>query len=110
MPDDNSELANIEIDFPEASFNDVSEPSVIEPYLLDYLKREGYKPDGELKFIRTAVVEDTVYWIWSFFTDGEYAYATATQDKNDNTGLGCDTNDYGLSPEQYIWADYHNCI
>lgn len=110
MPDDNAELANLDIDFPKVSFNKVSEPEEIEPHLLDYLDREGYKPDDGLQFIRTAQVFEQTYWIWSFVTDGEEAYATATQDEEGDTGLGCDTNDYKLSPEQYILADYHNCI
>lgn len=110
MPEDNKELSKIAIDFPHVTFDEVSAPEVIEPHLLDYLKREGYSPDGELKFLRTAKVEDTVYWIWNFISDGEKTYATATQDKNGDTSLGCDTDCYGLTPEQYILGDYHECF
>ena len=110
MPEDNAELAKIKIDFPHVSFDEVSEPKEIEPYLLDYLKVEGYPPDEKVKFIRTAQVEDTVYWIWEFFSDEEKTYATATQDDDENTSLGCDTDYYGLTPEQYILGDYHKCF
>lgn len=110
MPEDNEELAKIEVDFPHVSFKEVSEPKVIEPHLLDYLKREGYKPDGELQFLRTAQVEDIVYWIWVFTSQGEKTYATATQDEEGNTSVGCDTDYYSLTPEQYILGDFHDCF
>lgn len=110
MPEDNAELANIEIDFPHVPFSEVSEPNEIEPYLVDYLKVEGFPPDGKVQFIRTALVEDTVYWIWVLSSGGEKVYATATQDRDGNTGLGCDTDYYGLTPEQYILGDYHECF
>ena len=110
MPEDNNDLSKVDVEFPHVSFDEVSKPENIEPHLLDYLKRENYKPDGELHFLRTALVEQTVYWIWGFECDGEKAYATATQDQNDDTSVGCDLNDYNLSPEQYILGDYHNCF
>ena len=108
MPDDNAELANIVIDFPHV--DDASTPDEIEPDLLDYLEIEGFSPDGDLKFLRTALVEKTVYWIWSFETAGKPAYATATMDEKDDSCVGCGTNEYGLTPEQYILGDYHNCF
>jgi hypothetical protein len=110
MPEDNAELAKIEINFPHVPFSEVSEPNEIELYLLDYLKVEGYVPDSKIKFIRTAQVEDTVYWIWEYISDGKKTYAIATQDEEGNTSLGCDTDYYGLTPEQYILGDYHNCF
>ena len=110
MPEDNAELTKIQIDFPQVPFSKVSEPSEIEPHLLDYFNREDYTPDGNLTFLRTAQVEDTVYWIWEFISDGDKSFATATQDKEGNGCLGCDTDYYGLTPEQYILGDYHNCF
>lgn len=108
MPEDRKDLSKIKTDFPHVSFDEVSEPKEIEPYLLDYLQRKNYHPDGELKFLRTAQVKGTVYWIWEFTSKSEKAYATATQDKYGDTSLGCDTDYYGLTPEQYILGDYHD--
>jgi hypothetical protein len=110
MPDDNADLAKVNVGFPHASSTEVADSNEIEPYLMDYLEQEGYKPDVALQFLRTALVAETVYWIWAFATDGEAAYAIATQDKDGQTSLGCDTNYYGLTPEQYVLADYHNCL
>ena len=110
MPEDNADLAKITVEFPHVPLSEVSDPKEIESYLLDYLDREGYKPHGPLQFLRTALVEDTVYWIWAFVTDSENAYAVATQDADGRTSVGCDTNDFGLTPEQYVLADYHKCL
>jgi hypothetical protein len=110
MPEDNEELSKIEIGFPHASLGEVAEPKEIEPHLLDYLKIEDYEPDGKLQFIRTALVNETVYWIWEFTSSGEKIYATATQNEQGDTSLGCDTDYYGLTPEQYILGDYHECF
>ena len=110
MPDDNEELKNIDIDFPHVSLTEISKPEEIEPQLLEYLELEEYVPDGELKFIRTAKVENTVYWIWEFESAGEKIYATASQDENGNTSIGCDEDYYGLTPEQFILGDYHDCF
>ena len=110
MPENNADLAKIKVEFSHVPLADVADPTEIEPYLLAYLELEGYKPDGDLKFLRTALVEETVYWIWSFITGNEAAYAVATQDPEENRTLGGDTNDYNLTPEQYILADYHNCL
>lgn len=110
MPENNEDLAKIEIDFPHVPLQKIADPKEIEPYLLDYLEREDFAPDGALKFLRTAQVEEVVCWIWEFYSQGEKSYATASQDKNGDTGLGCGTDYYKLTPEQYILADYHQCF
>ncbi len=110
MPQDNKDLSKVDVEFPHVSLDEVSGPEDIEPHLLDYLEREDYKPDGDLHFLRTALVEKKVYWIWKFECEGEKAYATATQDEDGNTSVGCDLDDYNLSPEQYILGDYHDCF
>ncbi|MEP5765900.1 MAG: hypothetical protein ABJ308_14990 [Halieaceae bacterium] len=60
MPQDNADLAKISIEFSQVPFTEVSEPNVIEPYLLDYLTVEGFPPEDKIEFLRTAAVEDTV--------------------------------------------------
>ena len=63
--------------------------------------------EGDLSFVRTADVEGTKYWIWSFTEpDGESAYATVAVSSSGST-LGYDANTYDLSPEQFILGDYH---
>ncbi|MCP4270305.1 MAG: hypothetical protein GY777_32815 [Candidatus Brocadiaceae bacterium] len=61
------------MEFPHVSLDEVSGPKDIEPHLLDYLEREDYKPGVDLHFLRTALVEKKVYWIWEFKCEGEKA-------------------------------------
>ena len=110
MPEDNAELAKIKIDFPHAPTNEASSSKELEPELLEYLDVEGFPSAGSLTFLRTALVEDTVYWIWALYSDEEKIFATAARDKEGNVTLGCETDYYGLSPEQYILGDYYNCF
>jgi hypothetical protein len=109
MPKDNLALAAIPVEFPSVPSEKVVSPDRIVPDLLDYLGREGFAPDGLLQFLRNALVERTLYLIWSFETGGEPAFATASV-RNRQWCLGCGINHWGLTPEQFILADYHNCL
>lgn len=109
MPDDNAKLAAIPVDLPSLPDDRLPSPSGTAPDLLDYLRREGFPPDGGLRFLRNARVGRTVYLIWAFESDGEPAYATASVCDREWT-LGGGANPWGLTPEQYILADYHDCL
>ena len=121
MPQDNRELAQIEIDFPRLKPDSAERCPVPVEEILEYLKLEC--PGGEelrnedMKFCRTALVEGFKYWIWSFYEPdgGRPAYATVAKYArwlifNRTTIIGYETNDYGLSPEQYILGNYHRCF
>ena len=69
MPDDNAELAAIPIELPHGPA-EVTPREKIEPHLRAYLEREGLVPDGELRFLRTAVFERTLYWGSLVLRDG----------------------------------------
>ena len=103
MPDDNAKLAAIPVELPYAPLDKVTLPEKIVPHLLDYLRREGLSPDGELRFLRTAAVERMLYWIWGFETNGEPAYATAST--RDRQSSSAQVNHWGLTPEQFIMAE-----
>src|SRR5581483_10624713 len=108
MPDDNAKLATIPVELPYGPAG-VTPPEKIEPHLWEYLQREGLTPDGELRFLRTAVFERTLYWVWAFETDGEPAFAVAST-HNRQSGLCADVNSWGLSPEQFVLAVHHDCL
>ena len=111
IPDDNAELADLDIRLARVPPDDVADPSEIEPYLLDYLQREDFSPDGGvLEFLKIAKIDDVVYWIWRFDSDGESCYATATQDPDGETGVGCGVDHWQLTPDQYIFGDFHKCF
>jgi hypothetical protein len=109
MPEDNADLAAIAVEFPSVPSEKVVSPDKIVPDLLDYLGREGLAPDAQLRFLRNALVEKTLYLIWAFEVGGEPAFATASIHKRVRC-LGCGQNHRGLTPEQYILADYHDCL
>jgi hypothetical protein len=108
MPDDNAKLASIPVVLPHGP-EGVTPPDKIEPYLRAYLQREGLVPDGDLRFLRTAVVERTLYWVWAFETGGEPAFAVAAT-QNRRSRLCAQVNYWGLSAEQFVLAAHHNCL
>ena len=109
MPEDNSELSKIKVEFPVVPIEDIPKPQEFENDLLEYLEAEDYQPDDKMEFLRTAKVENTIYWIWKFKSLGDEVYATVAMDKNGIT-IGCEENHYNLTPEQYILGGYHNCF
>ncbi len=108
MPDDNHKLATIPVELPHGPDGETP-PGKIEPYLREYLEREGLVPDGDLRFLRTAVFERTLYWLWAFETGGEPAFATAST-HNRQSSLCAQVNYWGLSAEQFVLAVHHNCL
>ena len=112
MPDDNADLAVVAVEFERLADDTAASRPVSRGELLDYLSVEV--PDGEalegssLKFLRTAEVGGTQYWIWSFEEpEGAKAYATVSVTPEGSATLGYDADYYGLSPEQFILGDYH---
>ena len=62
--------------------------------------------DFELKFLRTALVNDTKYWIWSFFDEDDIeCYVTIAMVPGGPKFLGYNDS-FGLTPEQFIITDY----
>ncbi|MCP4607358.1 MAG: hypothetical protein GY845_01405 [Planctomycetes bacterium] len=116
MPDDNAELAKIEIDFPYLKNNTaVSCPSLMTE-ILEYLSMECPNGDNikeeDLIFLRTAKLKKTKYWIWKFFDqDGAECYVTVSSWKRilllKTICIGYDENYYGLTPEQYILGEFY---
>jgi hypothetical protein len=132
MPDDNADLAKIPIQLPEVPRSEIADPDSFVPDLLEYLELESFEPDDKLQFVRTADVWGTLYYIWRFKSNGDDCYATISIQNGVPRGTGanwltriwnrvfhvgsrgtcrgCGENHWGLTPEQYILADYHNCM
>jgi hypothetical protein len=112
MPDDNADLAAVTVDFDRLSDDTATSCPVSVDELLEYLAMEvpdgGSLEESNLTFLRTADVEGTQYWIWSFAEpEGDRAYATVSVSPDRSTTVGYDADYYGLSPEQFILGDYH---
>jgi len=61
----------------------------------------------ELKFIRTALVNESKYWIWSFKADNGLDCYVAVQETQEESMLAFDET-FGLTPEQWIVMDYYD--
>ncbi len=113
MPEANEDLANVIIEFPLLEPN-TPESSPVSLYdVVEYLRMESPDGDdidgGQLRFVRTARVEEQRYWIWAFQeSDGSSCYVTVSEFADGATCVGYSVNDYDLTPEQFILGDYHD--
>ena len=112
MPEDNSELANLDVGFQELDVNTPASCPVSLAAVVEYLRTES--PDGDalqesdLRFLRTALVSNHHYWIWSFEeSDGSSCFATVSASPNGDTCTGYEENYYNLTPEQFMLGDFH---
>src|SRR5437588_12065850 len=55
----------------------------------------------ELKFLRTALVNESKYWIWGFKADNDLDCYVAVQQTQRQDILGFDET-FGLTPEQWL--------
>lgn len=109
MPNDNAKLASIPVSFAHVPLDSVAAPETFVADILEYLAIEDFTPDDGLHFVRTADVEGTLYYIWRFACDGDDCFATVSI-RDGSQYTGCNENHWGLTPEQFILADYHQCM
>jgi hypothetical protein len=112
MPEDNADLANIEVEFPHLQPNTPESCPVPLRDVLEYLRAES--PDAEsveasqLQFLRTALVADQQYWIWAFReSDGSDCFVTVSLSPGGTACTGYEENYYNLNPEQFMLGDFH---
>ena len=79
---------------------------------MDYVRMESADAEsaaeGSLRFLRTARVSDVSYWLWSYTeSTGTTCFVAFRRNANGATMLVL-TETNGLSPEQYLLADYYN--
>ena len=62
----------------------------------------------DLRFMRTALVNDSKYWIWRFKADDDLdCYVAVQETPSGDSILGFDET-FGLTPEQWIVMDYYD--
>ncbi len=110
-------LKDYTFDLPYLSPNDPSHCPIPMAEILEYLDVEA--PGGSLsgsedvmefalQFVRTALVNNSKYWIWRFEADDNLdCYVAARQEVRGDTILGFDET-FGLTPEQWLVLDYYN--
>jgi hypothetical protein len=106
------------VELPFADDNTEASCPVSMQDILEYLDYEAPggtftgEPDFDFdpKFIRTAKVKDAVYWIWKFVDGhGTESYVTVAIDADARSCLAYDDS-FGLTPEQFIMADYFDIM
>jgi hypothetical protein len=111
MPDDNRDLASLEVVLAALPDDAAASCPVGIEDLLRYLADEvpADLTPSDLTFRRTAVIGDRSYWVWSFVEPdgGSPAYATVSIGPAGAATLSYETDHYGLSPEQYVLGDHH---
>ena len=115
FPEKLEHLQKISVTLPYLNGDDESTCPVSMEKIIEYLEWEapgGKNAGGEmiidfhLKFLRTALVNDSKYWIWSFFDeDDNECYVTISNLPDGSTITGYDET-FGLTPEQFIIAEY----
>ncbi len=115
MPEDIEEWANVHVDLPLLSKNTVEECPISMQDIQEYLSVEDADLDAveyrKLTFLRTAKVADNNYWIWKYNeTDGTECYVTVSSDAEGGTVTGMDSNNFNLSPEQFMLAMHYRVL
>jgi len=109
MPDDREDLASVEVTFPPLESGDMDRASEFVPDIVDYLDADGETVTAEdLRFLRAALVEETKYWVWAFGSEDDPSYVFVSERPGAGRCVSYDFAD-GLTPEQAILADYHEC-
>ena len=110
MPEDNADLASVKVEFPHLAENREESCPVPMEQIVEYLTLEGEAVRREaLRFVRTAKVADSDYWVWEFSdSDGNRCYVTVSKNERGQTCTGYDVDWHGLTAEQYMLGDYHN--
>jgi hypothetical protein len=119
LPEDFEELRHVPIELPRLPDDSAALCPALMSEILEYLSYEA--PGGEhsgsaeviefqLEFTRTALVEQTRYWIWRFTdSDNRESYVTVGIDGSGQQMMSYDET-YGLSPEQRILAEHYDFV
>lgn len=105
------DLARRSVEFPKSDDTLANQPEVLER-IGEYLAVESADCEfieANLKYIRSAIIEDTHYWIWEYYeSDNNKCYVTVSMSPTQNI-LGM-RDAWEFSPEQYIYGDYHGIL
>jgi hypothetical protein len=119
LPEDFDELRNVPIELPRLPEDSAASCPMPMSEILEYLSYEA--PGGEhsgsaeviefpLEFLRTALVDQTRYWIWRFTDADEVeSYVTVGIDGSGQQIVSYDET-FGLSPEQRIMAEHYDFV
>jgi hypothetical protein len=112
LSDDAADWVQVQVSLPRLNEDtaDACPASLAE--LMDYVRMEsGDTADAEterLTFLRTAKIGKSSYWLWTYTEKGgDSNYVVFRENPDGSTELGL-SGPNGLSPEQYLLADYYD--
>ena len=115
LPDDAMELAKCNIDLPYASDNSEESCDLSINHIMWHIKCEAidyeYIKKNKPDFIRTAILNNTQYWIWRVReSTGIQYYYTVTEDEYGRQTIRYCENYGNWTPEQYMIGDYYKML
>lgn len=114
LPEDAADWSDLDVSFEPLPDNTVGSCPESEDRIFEYVCQESADTDASersrFRFIRTAQVGDAQFWLWEYEeSDGMVVYVTF-QARNDETSLLGLAESNGLSPEQFMLAEYYDEI
>ena len=111
LPEDAADWADIAIALPRLTRDAPGSCPCSPDEIFAYVQKESADLEdadrSRLVFVRTALVADAQYWLWSYTeADGENLFVTCRLD-SDGTTVGL-ASPNGLGPEQFILAEYYD--
>lgn len=112
LPKNAADWTDIEISFPRLADDTADSCPVSLHEIMNHVRMEsadvGGADPGRLVFIRTAKVGKASFWLWSYHeSDGQKCYVVLQTVSDGSNVLGL-SEPNGLSPEQYLLADYYD--
>jgi hypothetical protein len=112
LPEDASEWQSVRVDFERLSEDSPASCPRSEDNVFEYVQTESGDSAAadrfRLLFIRTAAVAEAKYWMWSYCEDDGRLIYVVFRSNPDGSGILGLSEPNGLSPEQYLLADYYD--
>jgi len=114
LPDDAADWTKVDVSFQRLDDDSEISCPASRNRIFEYVRIESADTNkaasDRLAFLRTARIGKTKYWLWNYTeSDGEMTYVFFRQNPDGSTVLGL-SGPNGLSPEQYLLADYYDEI
>jgi hypothetical protein len=112
LPEDAADWGEVRVELPRLPDNSPDCCPLSEEEVFQFVQTESADVDeadrSRLEFIRTALVSETQYWLWSYTeSDGRHVFVTVQADTDGSTTLDL-AEPNGLAAEQYLLAHYYD--
>ncbi|MEX0654288.1 MAG: hypothetical protein WD534_17655 [Phycisphaeraceae bacterium] len=114
LPEDAANWTTVQVCFDRLAPDREEACPIAREEVMNYVRMESADTDSaeeaSLLFLRTARIGEASYWLWSYTeSDGVVCFVTCRQNDDGSNMLSL-AEPNGLSPEQYLLADYYDEI